>query len=590
MYQSTYFVDKSTATFADSLSAYGFAALLHNLLPEQVDIRIKDEGGYYAITLTEPVQSEWVESATYDHNDVRFILTEKMKKKGEIPDIPNIIDYEAQKKRNSEYFEKRKSLPKAAQRPGAKVDEYPELQAVQGLEPPPEWDIWAQVNQMSAISAYNKMVLAWAETACCFPDVLKIILQLFAETPNSTSQAISEWKKLAKEKKLSSKLNVTASQVFNPGAVKGTNAAKNVWSPRRQLERFWLLEYLKVVGMHYAGLPRKISNPKNPKAKDRKTYVLLPKNIKLSTSNRVFNRFRKILWANTAIKMDIIAALKYAHTFLEEWSNGQINDEFLLMLGDIQPGDHVQGLAVAYYKDMGSALAVLNQSTINLPRWAEKVTTKEEAQQFLDILEEHEQIIQNFKEDRGLEYDMLYQYRSFLSSGELRDFFQFTASFSSYLTNKIEAKEYVHQFTTKNLEALMKSKNAKLTPILENEGFRNVAHAIRQATVNAQWAKIHNQRLYDIQYGLGAELKRKANYNAEFVQALTDFMQRYNQETVQMAERYKGEPPRRRKQITTDDIAQVIALIDEYGAKTVGNMLIAFGYAKDSKTNETESE
>ncbi len=288
--------------------------------------------------------------------------------------------------------------------------------------------------------------------------------------------------------------------------------------------------------------------------------------------------------------MDIIAALKYAHTFLEEWSNGQIDDEFLLMLGDIQPGDHVQGLAVAYYKDMGSALAVLNQSTINLPRWAEKVTTKEDAQQFLDILEEHERIIQNFKEDRGLEYDMLYQYRSFLSSGELRDFFQFTASFSSYLTNKIEAKEYVNQFTTKNLEALMKSKNAKLTPILENEGFRNVAHAIRQATVNAQWAKVHQQRLYDIQYGLGAELKRKANYNAEFVQALTDFMQRYNQETVQMAERYKGEPPRRRKQITTDDIAQVIALIDEYGAKTVGNMLIAFGYAKDSKTNETESE
>jgi len=55
-----------------------------------------------------------------------------------------------------------------------------------------------------------------------------------------------------------------------------------------------------------------------------------------------------------------------------------------------------------------------------------------------------------------------------------------------------------------------------------------------------------------------------------------------------MVERHKGTPPRRRKQLTTEDIAQIIALVDEYGAKTVGNLLIAFGYASLPKDKTIE--
>ena len=178
MYQSTYFVDKSTATFADTLLLYGLATVLRTVFPDgaEPDVRIKDEGVYYAINLTEPIQSEWVENATYNHNGVDYILTDKMEKKGEIPDISNITYYQKQKERRADYFEARKQLSKGARRHGARVDEFPELQAVYNLEPHRNWDIWAQVNQMSAISAYNGMVLAWAETRNCFPDVLKIIL------------------------------------------------------------------------------------------------------------------------------------------------------------------------------------------------------------------------------------------------------------------------------------------------------------------------------------------------------------------------------------------------------------------------------
>lgn len=581
MYQQIYYIDKSTNTFADSLAVYGLARILYGIMEAmEPDILIQDKGYYYQVDLGRDIRPEWVDNARY-FNPVDFILTDKLKKEGACPEGINSTDYEDHKARNAEFYEKRKLLPKEALRPGATVDEFPELAS---LSPPhPNWEIWAQVNQMSAIAAYNSMVAAWYECKPCFPELLKLILKLCATTPNDVEGALTGWKKLAKARNLSGAPQAAATQVYNPSTGKGANRAKADNLTIGGLDNFWLLEYLKLTGMQYAGIPRVVSG-----AKDRKTYVLLPKNIKLSTSNRIFKEFQHVLWRDSPIKMDIRAGLKYAQAFLEQWKNGQAND-FDRSMG--LPDEYVHGLAMAFYKDMGSALAVLNQSTINLPRWTEQVTTKQEADQFTAILEEHEKVIQLLKEDRGPECAMLRTYRDFLSSGNLQDFFEFSALFSSYLTNKIESKDFVNQFTTTNLEVLMKSKNKSLTPILENSGFKNIANAIRQSTVNAQWAKIKGQRVYDVRYGLGLELKRKANYNHEFVQALTDFIQEYNQENVQMAERHGGNPPRRRAQVTTEDLAQVVALIDAYDAKTVGNMLIAFGYArdvKDDKSAETE--
>jgi hypothetical protein len=334
------------------------------------------------------------------------------------------------------------------------------------------------------------------------------------------------------------------------------------------------VEYLKLIGMRFAGVPRVVSG-----AKDRKTYILLPVNIELGTSNKVFQAFNDVLWASSTIKMDILAAFRYAQTFLRQWSEGQLDHRKLRRGG--QPDNYVQGLAVTFYKDMGSAHAVLNQSTIGLPRWVDTVETKAQAQKFLELLEEHERVVINgLDEKRGLEYDLLRTYRDFLSDRDLRHFFEFTAAYSSHLTHKIENREYVSQFTTTNLEVLIMTQDKSLKPILESEGFQNVAAAIRQSTVNPQRAKIGGNRVYDIRYGLGNDLKRKANYNDEFIQTLTDFMHSYNQENVQIEESYKGNPTFRRRQLTTADIAEIIGLIDEYGAKTIGNMLVAFGYAR----------
>jgi hypothetical protein len=78
-------------------------------------------------------------------------------------------------------------------------------------------------------------------------------------------------------------------------------------------------------------------------------------------------------------------------------------------------------------------------------------------------------------------------------------------------------------------------------------------------------------------------LRRHTRYPSKFIQALSDFIQSYNQENVRI---YEREHRQLRKDVTADDLEKVIALMDDYDATTVAHLLIAFGYARDSKDRQ----
>jgi hypothetical protein len=124
----------------------------------------------------------------------------------------------------------------------------------------------------------------------------------------------------------------------------------------------------------------------------------------------------------------------------------------------------------------------------------------------------------------------------------------------------------------------------KLAPILKDPGFQHVATAIRRSTVIPQYFKAQGKRgPYDIRYGLGNDLLRRAAYPDQFIQVLGEFLHEYNRETAQIYERYKGNPPIRRATVTTEDIESLVGLIDEHGSQTVANLLVAFGYAREPR-------
>lgn len=589
MYQREYYVDKSTDTFADTLLTFGVGKLLSHLQEEQLrenGLRIRDVGSCFTVQLAAPLQPDAEQVSWFSM--LPFIETKN--KKPPAGWVGDVVDYEATKLRQAQYFELRKQLPPAARRPGATVNEHPELAQLAASAPPANWPVVTQINQMQAISAYEKVLQSWLECRVCFPDVLRLLLDLFGTTPNYEADASAKWKAIAKQYELKAREYTTPVQVLNPAMGKGINRAKADGADRLgNPDSFWLLEYLKFVGLFEAAVPRVVKTARpgvGRGPKDRKTYVLHPCNIQYHVHKHIYERFNAAMWNNTAIKMDVLAALRYVDVFLEQWIAGQADDP---EWGE-EPGNHVRGLTTAFYKDLGSAVALLNLSEVALPQWM-RVGTKEEGERYRAIIEEHRRVVGNLDEGKSEGYRLLAAYRNFLSGHDLAALFEFTGEYATLLMSQVERGQWMPQFTTTYLEVLVTEHDRKLTPILQTPGFRHVADAIRLSTVRPQYFKAKgDQGPYDIRYGLGNDLLRQAAYPDRFIQALSEFVYAYNQETGQVFERHKGQPPVRRALVTTGDLEEVIGLIDQYGSRTVANLLIAFGYARSPRDPEQKHE
>ena len=230
----------------------------------------------------------------------------------------------------------------------------------------------------------------------------------------------------------------------------------------------------------------------------------------------------------------------------------------------------------------------MNVSLLNIPRWMRAVESEADAQRYHALVEEHRQVMDTLDEKLSDAYELLRRYRDFLSGSDLHAFFHFCAGYGLYLLQRIERRQYAPQFTIPNLEELFMARNdanLKLKPILDDPGFQNLATAIRLSTVAPQRRKaMSGERVYDIRYDLGGRLLQKSRYDQEFVQELSEFMFRYNQENARVAEQGRNAP--RRRDLTREDIAAVIGLVDEYHAPTVGGLLVAYGYARDPRAKE----
>ena len=558
-----FYVEQVTGTGSDALTAFGFMRFVAQLLPQDDDwgLEVVDEGGYYRVSLEQSLTQQMVEGAMLGHL-FRGLNTAKKK-----VELPNAVDYVGHQERNRAYFEARQK----------KLDEA-QLREL-GLTPPHvDWPAWAVINQMSAVSLYNKLALLWDQHRVCYPELVDLVLDLYRTRPNDVGAVEAKWKKLAKQHKLPTSSKVAQLQVINPGMGKGGNNSKATGLSIGGLKGFWLPEYLKWAGLFQAALPRTVRG-----RKDRKTYVLRPRRLSLRTHRRVFRAFQPVFYGQTAVKMDILAMLQYCEVFLTQWQAGQPTKR---QRRRGQPGDHVAALEVVSYKYMGSAHAAMNLSTLVLPMWLPEVETAKQAKLFVDMLKEHQQVVRFLEEDKGNEYELLRTYRDFLSGRDLRAFFRFTHGYGRHVMSKLAKGGYPpRRFTVPNLEILIMNHDQKLTPILQNEGFRRIAEAIRNSTVRPQYFKSTGKAgPYQIRYGLGTDLLRNASYPEKFSQALSRFVFAYNKENGQVLERFKGKPPVRRKDVRTTDLAEVIALVDEYeDSETVANLLVAFGYAREPK-------
>lgn len=134
-----------------------------------------------------------------------------------------------------------------------------------------------------------------------------------------------------------------------------------------------------------------------------------------------------------------------------------------------------------------------------------------------------------------------------------------------------------------------------LSEILDSPGFINIARAIRESTVRAQYRKNQkNDRRYMVRYGLGRDLVRQSQYPEEFVAALSDFLFAYNAENAQVLERYPKErypDYKYRWDVQTSDIEDILRLIDKYkNANLIAKLLVAYGYASEYRAYQESQQ
>src|SRR5437588_4390398 len=161
-------------------------------------------------------------------------------------------------------------------------------------------------------------------------------------------------------------------------------------------------------------------------SKDRKTYVLQPQKIELSTLQGMMRDFREVCWSSTAVKLDIMASLRFAQVFAQHRKVSLQNTV------EVDPWDEpevisvAQGFEVGFYKDMGSAYATMNVASINLPEWLPPIINQSSADTALEVLEEHIRLIRQIRNSKGEEgseeFELLRLYRDFLSGRTLRPF------------------------------------------------------------------------------------------------------------------------------------------------------------------------
>ena len=445
--------------------------------------------------------------------------------------------------------------------------------------PKPQYPVWQKINTMKGISTYNAAVTNWFVNHEHAKDVVKLLLALHAKTPNPISACEKEWKKLKKEKNLVGDDRLTMLQVFNPSTGKGGIAPKADKLEMKSQKKFWLCEYIKMVGFYRCAVPRYVLVKQGEPPKDRKTFALAPVNITLEEHNTIFAKFRDEVGNRHAIKSDIFAALRYMDCFLQH-CEAEASTSLAVQLLGRAPENFVAGLYTAFYKDLGSSSAVMNLSFINLPRWM-TVNDSDDVRLYLQMIAEHLQIVGNLEEERSEGYELLQHYRDFLSGHDFTAFFDFTAKYPNYLLNALsKAHFWVKPLSITNLKELLMRNKQELTPIIKSEGFQNIARAIRQSTVTLQYMAKSGNPPYDIRYGLGQELRRKANYPDEFIQELGDFLHSFNAENARAAE--DSSKRHWRRSVRVDDVTEIVQLIDEHGPQTVCHLLLAFGYASTS--------
>lgn len=591
MYQSAYYVAKSTGTFTDALLAIGLARLIEVVLPEGSGpkIWIRDIGSHYSVECPVPVSESRVASlAGLDLLPyIRERVGERLPENRMVGWRLDLIDLPAERAKLKERQDTLKKL-KAEKKDDADI-----RQAVAALAVDERLSLASALQSLKALTSYRKIVLYLLENPAAAPAIARGALRLFGGPSNDFESSATELRRELRKAGLPDGPAANALQVVNPDKGKGASSSSPGDVTVKNVPSHWLLEYLKFIGLFEGGLGKVFKV--GARAYDKKVYVLAPVALQLGMLAATIRDFRQAALAATPVAMDIGAVLNAAIALVNHWPR-QVDETDPLARYEVV-ADCVSGLHAAYFKSMGQADSVSNLSFMGLPKWVPAPGPKWSAERILTILGDQHKSIGAIAED-GDTLDLLSAYRDFVSSGRLQSLFRFFSGFAALLMHELSQEfvrrrhRYIRPFPSDTQKEVIVMTEPRFAEVVNAGGFNAIADAIRNSTVNLQYAD-KSKRMYEVKYGLAQKVKERATYRAKFLAFIGEFAAEYNQENLRVYERLRNrgeEVKQRRKNITDQDLKELTYLVDRFGSEVVANLLIGIGYSSRAKTPEQEKE
>jgi hypothetical protein len=574
---------KRTATHADVFAAAGLADLLASI-PDAGPVRLRERDAQFEIHTSRPLREvDWVrvpQTPGYP-----FL---KANEKVSVPSgVTDFVDYKAEKAK----AERRKQLLGSGRTKGKRRTLDAEIQQlVQQEQLRDDWRLLQVLNTLQGDETANRV----------YETIVSREGRVFSEEMATALVAVSE------DRPSGLGWRVSAVQLFTPVAAKGYGRLKPYGTDRGdKTKEQWtdpFLEWLKYRGYFQVACPFF----QGAKAEHIRLLCPVPGDISLQALASVTRELRTAGIYGGPPKMDALAVLRLAEILVrhsEEYHDPAAEVYQGLFLQGRTPAEVISGIMVTHYQSLGNAKAVSAMSTLALPGWF-LIESREGAEEWLAILDEHQRIIRGLQDDHSDEIGLLIAYRRFLEKrgeGAMWALLEFIERYGPFLMRANGTREngrvrWTPRFTDAYIRRILMGMDGRLSQIVNDIGFEAVARAVRQATVTAQnrrarykagfqkedtWREIRYDLLHDL------HRTRKVPGNA-FVECVMEFLSHYNRENARRREEAKN-PKAAPASVSDEELKAFLALVDHHGASLVGALLAAYGSCKEKwEPEETE--
>ena len=557
-----YKIQRKSGTYAELLETYGLANLLKNFLQASNSIFIHTlDDSFYEIRLNQSLPDNVFDNIHFSplFKYIKPAIKEIDKRQEFERNIPtyDFFDYpilREWKKEKQNAISQIRASNESNEIKQRKIEQI-ELSFETNKPIPLAFDVITQIQDKNNFPSFDKLYRNLLQNKDDFAKYINEILQYYNDS----------------EIKLSFK-NVTATQLLNPNQGKGLKAAKANSVNGGNFSSSWISETMKISGALSDMICQLV---KVGTSYDLKIFVPEYKEVNYASKLDLIKKFKKYLKGNTPVKIDILNILLLTQLVIEHLG-------FTGLRRKVK--DIVSGLHSVYQKDLGQNKAVVNIGFIQVPDFIE-ISSKKENQTWIEILEEQRSIIGSISE-LGSTTQGLLLYRDFISGGNLNNFFKFSHWYSIYLSTELSNKKYARAFSIETLNKFYSSMDTQLKEIIENDGFKSVANAIRKSTVTLQYTP-KEARKYEIRYGIAQTLQNKSKSKDDLAEFIGEFIATYNSETA----RYKEKTGNNfRSNVRENELTDFYLLLDKFPSKLLGALLASYGFALAKKDNQSTED